>query len=135
MLTYLNNSFPDGRWRGLAHGEPEVLHGDGEAVEDLGVDVLVLEVDEVHLLSDLLKGGLRAQGCQVCAHMTMGLCSNLLQVEVVGQPHVFGVDAKDLHPAKDVKTTSIRCKSFRGGFSIALNHICVLFLKKRIYMI
>ena len=65
-----------GRGR-LAHREPEVLHGDGEAVEDLGVDGLVFEIDEVHLLADLLKGSLGAECGEVGADMAVGFGRDL----------------------------------------------------------
>ena len=39
------------------------------SVEHLGVDVVVLQVDHVHLLADALQCGLRAQRRQVSAHI------------------------------------------------------------------
>jgi hypothetical protein len=76
-----NGSFtkltPDGRRRRLAHGKAEVLHGHGQAVEHFGVDGLVLQVDEVHLFSDLLEGGLRAQGGKISSDVAVGFGGNL----------------------------------------------------------
>ena len=46
-------------------------------VENLGVDGLVLEVDEVHLLPDLLERGLAAERRQVRTHVAVGLRRNL----------------------------------------------------------
>ena len=57
-----HHGLPDGGGCALAHGITEVLHGDGEAVKNLGIDVLILQINQVHLLMDLLKGGLGAEG-------------------------------------------------------------------------
>ena len=37
---------------------PEVLLCDGQRVEYLGIDLVILQVDKVHLLSDLLESSL-----------------------------------------------------------------------------
>ena len=72
-----NQEVPDGRWRRLAHGKAEILHGDGEAVQNLGVDGLVLEVDKIHLFTDLLQGGLGAEGSKIGTNVTVGFSGNL----------------------------------------------------------
>lgn len=45
---------------GNAQGEAEVFHGDAQGVEHLGVNGVLVEVDEVHLLADLLHSSLGA---------------------------------------------------------------------------
>ena len=72
-----NQDAPDGRRSRLAHGEAEVLHRDGQAVEDLGVDGVVLQVDEVHLFSDLLQGRLGAKRGQIGADVAVRFGSDL----------------------------------------------------------
>lgn len=54
----LHDGFTNGRWRGFGHGKAEVLHGHGQGVQDLGVDRFILQVDEIHLFTDLLQGSL-----------------------------------------------------------------------------
>lgn len=39
-------------------GIAEVLHGDAKGVENFGVNRVLIEIDEVHLLADLLHGSL-----------------------------------------------------------------------------
>lgn len=56
---------------------PEVVHRHGERVEHLGVNLVVLKIDEVHLLTDLLQSCLRAQRSQVSAHVAVRFCSDL----------------------------------------------------------
>lgn len=73
----LDDRLPDGGRGRLAHGEAEVLHGDGEAVENLGVDGLVFKVDEVHLLTDLLEGSLGAESRKIGADVAVCFGSNL----------------------------------------------------------
>ncbi len=36
---------------------PEVVHGDSEGVHDLSINGVILQVDQVHLLTDLRGGG------------------------------------------------------------------------------
>lgn len=56
---------------------PEVVHRHGERVENLRVNLVVLKIDEVHLLTDLLKCRLRAQRSQVSADVAVRFCCDL----------------------------------------------------------
>jgi hypothetical protein len=47
----------------------EVVVGHRHGVEDLRIDLVVLQVDHVHLLADALQRGLRAQRRQIRAHI------------------------------------------------------------------
>lgn len=51
----------------------EVVVGDGHGIEDLGVDVLVLQVDDIHLLADALQRGFRAECSQIRTHKTVSV--------------------------------------------------------------
>mmetsp|Transcript_4031 Transcript_4031/g.11812 ORF Transcript_4031/g.11812 Transcript_4031/m.11812 type:complete len:432 (-) Transcript_4031:97-1392(-) len=82
-----------------------LAHGHG--VEDFGVDRVLLDVDQVHLLPDALHGGFRAQRSHVCAHEAVGLARNGLRVHVVVELHVPRVDAEDLQPAVLVGHTNV----------------------------
>ena len=81
---------------------PEVLLRHSERVEHLGVDLLVLEIDEIHLLADLLQRRLRAERRQIAAHVTVRLGRHLLQIDVVRQLHVLGVNAQNLQATRRV---------------------------------
>ena len=50
---------------------PEVFLCDGERVEHFGVNLFVFEINQVHLLADLLQGRLAAQRCQIATHVTV----------------------------------------------------------------
>jgi hypothetical protein len=82
-----------------AKGEAEVGHGDGEGVEDGSVESVLLKVDEVHLLADLLKGSLGAERSKIRADVAVRLAGDLLEVDVVSELHVLGVDAENLQAA------------------------------------
>jgi hypothetical protein len=78
--TYIRNldhSFSDGGRSGFAHCKSEVVHGHRQGIQHLGINGIILEVNEIHLLSDLLEGGFRAQSCQISPDMAMGLSRNL----------------------------------------------------------
>ena len=84
---------------GNAEGVAEVVLVDGHGVEDLGVDLLVLNVDEVHLLADALHGGLGTEGGDVGTDEAVGLAGNGLGIDVLVELHVAGVDAEYLETA------------------------------------
>ena len=54
----LDDSLTKTGWVAGALGEFEVLVGHIHGVEDFSVDCVVVNVDDVHLLSDALEGGL-----------------------------------------------------------------------------
>lgn len=64
----------------------EVIHGDSHGVKDVGIDSVILQVDDVHLLPNCLKRCLRAQCCQISTHMPMCFIGNL-------QPQTVCVDS------------------------------------------
>ena len=79
---------------GLGQGEGHLR--DGHRVEDLGVDLVVVQVDDVHLLADALHRALSAQRGDVRAHVAVGLLGELLEVDVVAELHVLRLDAQHL---------------------------------------
>ena len=84
---------------GNAQSVAEVVLADGHRIEDLGVDLLVLDVDEVHLLADALHGGLGTEGGDIGADEAVGLAGDGLRVDVLVELHVAGVDAEHLEAA------------------------------------
>ena len=54
-----------------AEGCFEVVIGDSHSIQDLCINGLILQVDDIHLLTDALQSRLCAQGCQVSAHVPM----------------------------------------------------------------
>merc|ERR1719399_1436284 len=84
---------------GDAESGAEVVLRDGHRVENLGVDLVVVEVDDVHLLADALHRRLRAKRGEVGAHIPVRLLGELLEVDIIGQLHVLRVDAHHLQPA------------------------------------
>jgi len=87
--------------RGVGHAQRrlEVVLRHRHGGQHLGVDRVVLQVDDVHLLADALQRGLGAQRRQVGAHVAVRVAPDRLQVHVLVQLHVLGVDAHDLQAA------------------------------------
>lgn len=102
-----NGNLAQGGGVGNAEGEAEVFHGDAQRVEDLGINGVFVEVDEVHLLTNLLHGSLGAQSGNIGTDVTVGLGGNLLQVNVVAKLHVFGVDLENLESAGRVRDANV----------------------------
>jgi hypothetical protein len=77
----------------------EVVLADRHAVEDFGVDHLVLNVNEVHLFADALHRGLRAERGNVGPDKSVRLARNGLGFDIVVELHVAGVDPEHLEAA------------------------------------
>lgn len=56
---------------------PEVIHCHSQGVHNLCINSLILQIDEVHFLSDGLQGSLRAKGGKISTHVAMGLICHL----------------------------------------------------------
>ena len=106
-VGHLDDRFAQGARVALAEGPLEVLVRDGERVEHFGVDALLLEVDEVHLLADLLQRRLRAQRGQIGAHVAVRLVGDLLEVDVVAELHVLGVNAEYFEASDGVRNADV----------------------------
>ena len=94
-----NYSFSQTGWVGLSHGESEVLVGDGHSIENLGINGLIFDVNQVHLLSDALKRSLCAESSHISTHITVSLLSNIGKIDVFSEFHVLGVNSENFHSA------------------------------------
>ena len=61
----LDDGLAKGRRVGRAESKAEVLHRNSERVENFGVNGILIEVNEIHLLADLLHGGLGTQRSKI----------------------------------------------------------------------
>jgi hypothetical protein len=87
-----------------------------------------LEINYVHLLSNALERGLGTQGCKICTNITMCLTSDLrfggkksdtesrrwkrtrnhlLEINIVLELHVLGVDTEALHTPGFIRDTNV----------------------------
>ena len=106
-VGHFDVGFTQGGGVDRAHGELEVFLTDGHSLQDLGVDLVGLDVDDVHLFADALQRGFSAEGGHVCAHETVGVLGHCLQVDCFVQFHVFGVDAEDFQSADLVRDSDV----------------------------
>ena len=58
-------------------------------------------------LVHLLECSLRADGSEIRAHKTVRLSSHLLQVDIISQLHVLGVDTQYLHTTSGIRDTNV----------------------------
>ena len=56
----LYDGLTEGRGIALSGGELEVLIGDTHSIENLGINVIIINIDQVHLFTNALEGGLLA---------------------------------------------------------------------------
>mmetsp|Transcript_37429 Transcript_37429/g.76302 ORF Transcript_37429/g.76302 Transcript_37429/m.76302 type:complete len:501 (-) Transcript_37429:109-1611(-) len=78
---------------------PEVILVHRHTVQNLRVDLLVLNVNQIHLLPDALHSRLGTQRRNVRSHKTMRLLRNRLRVNVFIELHVASVNTEDLKTA------------------------------------
>lgn len=62
------------RWQST---HPKVLHCHSQRTEHLCIYLIILQINQIHFLSDLLQSRLRTQGSQVSTNMAMSLGCNL----------------------------------------------------------
>ena len=95
----LNDGLTETAGVGNTEGVTEVILVDGHGIEDLSIDLLVLNVDQVHLLADALHGGLGTKGGNIGTDETVGFAGNGLGIDILVELHVASVDAEYLETA------------------------------------
>ena len=95
-VGHLDDSLAQRRRVRDAERVAEVLVRHGHRVKDLGVDRLLVDVDQVHLLADALHRRLGAERGDVRADKAVRLARDRLRVNVIVELHVARVDTEDL---------------------------------------
>ena len=62
---------------------PKVLHGNSKRVQHVYINSVVLQIDKLHLLSDLLESSLGCEGSEISSHVTVRLLGNCFKVNIV----------------------------------------------------
>lgn len=98
----------------------EVVLVDRHTVQNLGVDLLVFDIDQVHLLTNTLHGSFGTEGGNVRTDKTMRLAGNRFRLNVLIQLHVTRVDTKYFKAAvfvrnSDIDLTVEASKATEGG--------------------
>ena len=60
-----------------------MIIGHCHGIQNLGIDSLILKIDDVHFLSDALQCSLSAKCRKISSHITMRLLGNLLQIDLL----------------------------------------------------
>lgn len=63
-------SFSKGTRTALCHSIAEVLHGNCETVKHFSVDLVIFQVDQIHLFTNLLQRSFGAKRGEISSHMT-----------------------------------------------------------------
>lgn len=82
-----------------AHGVLEVLHLHQNAIQDLLVHPVLVEIDHAHLLADALQRRLHAKLLQIGSDETVATLRHDLKVDVLAKAHVARLDLEDLEPS------------------------------------
>mmetsp|Transcript_3034 Transcript_3034/g.7689 ORF Transcript_3034/g.7689 Transcript_3034/m.7689 type:complete len:505 (+) Transcript_3034:1102-2616(+) len=86
---------------GVTHAQsmPKVILIHRHAIQNFGINLLILNINQIHLLANALHGGFGTERSNICSDKAVGLASNGLGVDILVQLHVTGVDAEHLQPA------------------------------------
>lgn len=84
-----------------------MLLGDGHGVKDGGIDLVGLDIDEIHLFTNTLKRGFGAKLGHICTDETVGLFRDGFEIDVLGKLHVLGVDSQDFQTTDFVWNSDI----------------------------
>lgn len=108
----------------------EVLHGNRERIEHFSIDCVIFQIDQFHLLSDLLKCRLGTEGSEISSDVTMALVSDLelcrlllllfcccffcfdvivylLEIHILAQFHVLRVNSQHLESADRIGNSNV----------------------------
>ena len=64
-------------WGGSTQSKAEVIHSNPKKVEYLHIDGIFIQIDKVHIFSDLLHSSFRGKGANVGTNITMSIWGNL----------------------------------------------------------
>jgi hypothetical protein len=92
---------------GHAKSIAEVVHGDAQRVKHLGVDGVFVQINQVHLLADLLHGSFGAERRKVGADVAVSLRGDGREIDIITQLHVLGVDLKNLQATGRVGNANV----------------------------
>ena len=82
---------------------PKVFHGNGQRVQHFGVDLIFLQVNEIHLFANLLERSFRTQSGDIGTDVTVRFGGDLFQFHVVVQLHVLRVNAQNLQTTYQIQ--------------------------------
>ena len=91
----------------ISHSEFEMLHIDCHCFKNLGIDFFSFNINDVHFLSDTLKGRLSTQSCNISTNKTMCFLSNCFKINIFCKFHIFCVDSQNLKSTNLVRDTNI----------------------------
>ena len=80
---------------------------DSHRIKDLGVNLVIVDIDKIHLFADALECCFRAELRQIRTHKTVSILSYCLKVNVWGEFHVSGMNAQDFHSANLIRNTNV----------------------------
>jgi hypothetical protein len=123
----LYDGLSESRRVGSSEGEPEVVHGYTKRIQHLRVDSIpanklsisrllepymfefnsLVKVDKIHLLTNLLHSSFRTEGSHIGTDVTVSVSGNLLEIDVVAELHVLGVNSQNLESSSWVRDTDV----------------------------
>mmetsp|Transcript_25697 Transcript_25697/g.60458 ORF Transcript_25697/g.60458 Transcript_25697/m.60458 type:complete len:202 (-) Transcript_25697:917-1522(-) len=85
----------------------EVVLVDGHAIQDLGINLFVFDINQIHLLTDTLHGGFGTESGDIGTDKTMGFSCNGFGIDIVVQFHVACVNAEHFQAAILIGDTNV----------------------------
>ncbi|GMT16846.1 hypothetical protein PFISCL1PPCAC_8143, partial [Pristionchus fissidentatus] len=70
-------------------------------------DSVILEINQLHLLTNLLESSLGAERRQIGTNVSVALVGDLLEINIVSELHVLGVNAENLQSSDRIGDSDI----------------------------
>ena len=112
---------------------------DSHRIQYLSINGVILEVYDIHLLTNALESSLSTKGTEIGAHIPMSIPRNMLQLNIFSKLHVFSVNPENLKPSnfirdpnadlavKPTKSSESRVDAVRAVRSTHNNNMCTGF--------
>jgi len=84
-----------------------MLLSNSHALKYLSINVISININQVHFLSNTLKRSFRTKLGQISSDVSMSISRNFLKIHILIQFHVFGVNSQNFHSSHLVRNSNI----------------------------
>src|SRR6056300_1569267 len=106
-IGHLNNSLPQTTGVADTQGMPKVILIHSHAIQNFGINLLIFNINQVHLFANTLHSSLSTKGGNIGSDKTVCFTCNSLRINILIQFHVTSVNTEDFQTAIFVRNTNI----------------------------
>lgn len=79
----------------------------GHGIENLSINLIVVNIDDVHLFTDTLESSLLTERFKIGTSETMGALSDGFKIDILSKLHILGVNTKNFHSSDLIRDANI----------------------------